>query len=523
MLAGLLSILTLVACQNVDDKLVEAADRHGCSKHDNNWLSWGRDLANTRSNPDSKVAACNVGSLSLSWLTTLNGDLLGGPALEDGFLYATDSAGGITKVRETDGNIIWQKNIEELTGFVGSYSRTTPIVLKDRIIVGIRQPAQMIALDKATGNLLWSTNLDMHPAAIITQSGTSSDGVVYVGVSSFEEVYALDPTYPCCSFVGSMNALSTSTGALLWKTKMMPDSISGLGKFAGCAIWGSAPAVDDKYVYIATGNLYSLTPEASACQTACDDDPSSCVGKPPCVPEDVHFDSVLALHRSNGKIRWATRLEATDAWTVACALGVPENCPLPTGPDYDFGQAPTLVNKHSLVIGQKSGVFWNLDRCSGKVNWSKTLGPGGNFGGYLFGSTLLKDVKVNGKTRKVFVGLNANSMGVPIEFQGQTWTGGLINAVDAETGETLWQTGIPSGQTVTGALSSSKDVIFAPMYHTGQMQAYSVYTGNCIYTYQTNATIMAGATIGKDTVYLGNGYLSIFSGTPGRNLYALKL
>ena len=104
------------------------------------------------------------------------------------------------------------------------------------------------------GALLWKTQADPHPAAIITQSATVFDGKVFVGVASLEEALAGSPFYPCCSFRGSMLALDVNTGAILWKSYMAPEG------YSGNAVWGSSPAVDTKrqQIYIATGNNYTV-------------------------------------------------------------------------------------------------------------------------------------------------------------------------------------------------------------------------------------------------------------------------
>ena len=77
------------------------------------------------------------------------------------------------------------------------------------------------------------TQVDTHPAAIITGSPVVFDGAVYIGLSSSEETLVLDPAYPCCSFRGSVVALDVKTGAMLWKTFDMPDN----GRTAGGIQW----------------------------------------------------------------------------------------------------------------------------------------------------------------------------------------------------------------------------------------------------------------------------------------------
>ena len=69
------------------------------------------------------------------------------------------------------------------------------------------------------------------------------------------------------------------------------------------------------------------------------------------------------------------------------------NCPDPAGPDYDFGQGPSLFKTthdgkkvELLGAGQKSGIYWALDPDTGEIVWSTQVGPGGLTGGLQWGS-----------------------------------------------------------------------------------------------------------------------------------------
>lgn len=76
------------------------------------------------------------------------------------------------------------------------------------------------------------------------------------GVSSLEELWAANPSYPCCTFRGSMLKVDLATGNILWRTYTVPDNGGQTGGFSGNSVWGSSPVVDvvRKQVYIATGN-----------------------------------------------------------------------------------------------------------------------------------------------------------------------------------------------------------------------------------------------------------------------------
>jgi polyvinyl alcohol dehydrogenase (cytochrome) len=105
--------------------------------------------------------------------------------------------------------------------------------------------------------------------------------------------------------------------------------------------------------------------------------------------EGPYIDSFVALDLKTGAIKWATRVVPFDTWNGNCFVNEPGlgSCPEPRGGDLDFGQDPMLytatVNGEShdlLAAGQKSGMFWGVDRDSGKVVWGTEVSPVGRNG-----------------------------------------------------------------------------------------------------------------------------------------------
>ena len=403
------------------------------------WTSAGGNRQNTRYQAsEHTLSTANVSSLTPKWVVETGGDVSATPAVDADSVYFPDWAGNLYAVDKFNGQVKWVVNIPGVTGVPGDKARATPAVTEDKVIIGTQGPfgggGLVLAFNKFDGTLVWSTVADSHPAAIITQSATVFDGMVYVGVSSLEEALAaLVPGYSCCSFRGSMLAIDLDTGAIVWKTYMAPDG------YSGSAVWGSSPAIDTRrgQVYIATGNNYSVPPQALECVAAAGGDPAA---QAACLPADDHFDSIMALDRMTGEIRWATRAIPFDAWNVDCLpfFGDGSNCPEPAGPDYDFAQAPALFSvktgnmgkPHDLVgVGQKSGQYWTLNPDTGAVVWVTQAGPGGIAGGLQWGSA------VDG--RRVYTA-NANSNFVPWTLPGgSTTTDGIWSGLDAVTGEIL--------------------------------------------------------------------------------------
>ena len=344
---------------------------------------------------------------------------------------------------------------------------------------------KLLAFNKNTGALVWSTQLDSHFAAIITQSATAYDGRVYVGVASQEEALAgFVPGYPCCSFRGSMLSVDAATGAIVWKTYFVPSVPAG---YSGNAIWGSSPAIDTKrnQVYVATGNNYSVPDSVLACVEAAAGNETAIKA---CIAADNLFDAVVALDLTSGAVRWATKALPFDAWTVSCLpppFGDGSNCPEPEGPDYDFGQAPALFTveangkpKQLVGAGQKSGQYWAMNPDTGVVAWVTQAGPGGTAGGLQWGSA------VDGK--RVYTA-NANYNAVPWTLPGGATTrAGVWSALDAATGQVLWQKADPSPGPVvfgsrgstSGPVTTANGVVFGcSLDPLGHMYALDAATG----------------------------------------------
>jgi polyvinyl alcohol dehydrogenase (cytochrome) len=370
-----------------------------------------------------------------------------------------------------------------------------------------------MAVNSATGDLLWITQVDDHPNAMVTQSAVVDGNTAYVGVASFEEVLVgLDPTLPCCTSRGSILAINTTTGQIRWKTYTVPAG------YSGGAVWGSTPVVDHKRgaLYITTGNNYSLPQPVQACVAAA----TSPAEVQACISPDDHFDSVLALQLNTGAVKWATAALPFDAWNVACLPGFdPTNCPAPAGPDYDFGQGPALFTavtasgkRDLLGAGQKSGQYWTFDPDTGAVVWVTTVGPGGVTGGLQWGSA------TDGK--RIYVA-DANSAATPWtliqngQAVGPTVTSGFWSALDAATGKILWQTPDPAGGTTQdpGAVSAANGVVYACSADpVGHMVAMNAATGSILWSFASGGSCNAGASISSGMVYWGSGYRQFYVG-----------
>jgi polyvinyl alcohol dehydrogenase (cytochrome) len=482
------------------------------------WRIAGQNLSNTWSQPaEHSISPSNVKRLKPKWVFTTGGDVSATPTVAGDAVYFPDWAGNLFAVKKSNGRLIWSHRISEYDGVDGAVSRVSPAVDDDLVIIGdilssnqVHNGANVMAVDRKTGSLRWITQVETHPAAIITGSPVVFDGVVYIGVSSNEETLATNPAYPCCSFRGSVVALDAKSGVMLWKTFDMPDNNGETNQYSGGAVW-QPPAIDPKRgtLFIGTGNNYTVPPEVVACQNL--DPTANCTA-----PEDF-FDAALALDLKTGEVKWSKKLQGADTWTVACltSTGPNPNCPVPSSPDFDLGgSGPNLVG-NIVGFGQKSGIYWALNPDDGNIVWSTPVGPGASLGGIEWGTA------ADGK--RIYVAI-ANSDHLPYTLvpSGRKITWGAWSALDVATGKILWQTADPTEGTIDrGSVSVANGVMYAGS-NSGQMYALDATTGNILWNFASGGTVIDGPSIADGVLYWGSGYRNI-QGTGNNKVYAFSL
>jgi polyvinyl alcohol dehydrogenase (cytochrome) len=485
------------------------------------WLVAGHDLANSRSQPlEHKINSQNAESLRTAWVFTGGASIAATPIVTQDAIYITDWSGKLYAIRPNDGSLLWSHDISDYDRFPGAISRVSPAVYNDTLILGdlestrTHNGANVIAVDRQTGMLRWITSVDQHPAAVITGASVVAGDMVFVGVSSLEETLAAGHAYPCCSFRGSLVALNAQTGKILWQTFTVPDNGGQPDGYSGGAIW-QPPAVDlvSGSLYVGTGNNYQVPEAVENCIATSPENQQTA-----CFAPDDHYDSALSIDINTGQIKWSTRLQGADVWTLACEANLnPVECPLPHGPDYDLGgSGPNLLPNLDLVgFGQKSGIYWALKPETGDIVWSSVVGPGDSpTGGILWGTAT--------DGQQIYAAIaNEHHASYPL-IDGTTTKGGAWSALDAATGKILWQTADPKNAVPRGALSVANGVLYAPSF-SGNMHALDAATGKILWTFASGGSVLDGPSIVNGRVYWGSGYQGITGGIHNNKLYAFTL
>lgn len=463
------------------------------------WSGWGNGAANTRM-ADGSIASDDLASLELRWAYGFAGagSVVGNPVVRGDVLYIGVDSGEVHALDATSGCTYWI-----YTSPSGGV-RTAPALanLDGRWLLWFgSRGAEVFAVDALTGQQLWRSKVEEHPAAILTGSPQfvqleGGPARLLVPVSSSEEGMAAVPTYACCSFRGSVVALDARTGTQIWKRYMIEAAAQSTGDNrlgpSGAAIW-SAPTLDlaANRLFVTTGDAYSA-------------------------PADKATDAVVAMDLDDGELRWLHQGTANDIWTVACMRpNAAEDC----GPDQDYGSPGMLIDMDGnqiLVAGQKSGVVRGFAPATGEVRWETALVENTTE----FGGKIIWGGASDG--RKVYFGLGV----------------GGIHAVNIRDGAKAWFTPLQPaagrernlGQ--DGPLTVSADLVLSSGWD-GVVRALSTADGEVLWTFDTArdfpATIngvparggsmgAAGPVVAGSRLFVPSGYVGVKNGMGGNVL-----
>lgn len=472
------------------------------------WNGWGAGISNSRFQPAeaAQLAADEVPKLKLKWAFGLAGakQVFGEPVVASGRVFFSDDTGAVYSLNAETGCVYWKYQADAGVRTAVSIHSARPAAMA---YFGDLK-ANAYAVDAEKGTLIWKVHVDVHPTARITGAPQVFGDRVYVPVASGEEGASSSPTYPCCSFRGSVVALDAATGKQVWKTYTIPEApkivsknSSGVSRWApaGGGVW-SSPTIDPKRhaVYVGTGDAYtSPAPETT--------------------------DAIMALDLDSGKILWSQQGTANDAWVVGCMSPKPlENCPKDFGPDQDFGSPPILHElpggRTLLVAGQKSGNVraYDPDR-KGAVVWRTALvNNTKEFGGKIVWGGAADD-------DTAYFGLG---------------TGG-IGAVGIRDGELKWFTHLAPAEGrekhpgQEGPLSAIPGVVFSGGWD-GVLRALSAADGKVIWQFDTARDFQtvngiearggsmgaAGPAVAGGMLFVPSGYVGVRNGMPGNVVLA---
>ena len=325
------------------------------------WPMYGHDLSNTRSQPlETGISPATVGSLAPKWVLPLeaagfSGDFNITPAVADGCVYVATSDAWVIALNADTGELVWSTQVPHgEIGYSGSMFVGSPVVAHGKVFLNGNEngdPAtglgpSVIALDQATGDIVWKRVLDTFPYAFQNASPVVFNGMVMTGLNGPESDQRAR---------GGFALLDADDGALIYRGYTISDDDYASG-YAGGSIW-STPAIDTEklYAYAGTGNPASKRVEHEN---------TNAIVKIDVDPNRATFGKILAAYKGNSDSYYKAigdqpvceefgdepGLQISGVWSAPCVQL-----------DLDFGASPNLFHAANgeLRVGelQKSGVY----------------------------------------------------------------------------------------------------------------------------------------------------------------------
>ena len=339
------------------------------------WVSYGRDYAETHHSPLTHIDTTNVSRLKLAWSTEVGSDgkVETTPLVWDGMLYGTSTWSVVYAIDARTGALKWKWDPGLVKGgpaMGGARFCCGPVnrgvaIYQGRVFVGLLD-GRLVALDAKTGAVVWS--VQTVPAGTdysITGAPRVVKGRVIIGNGGGE--YGVR---------GYLTAYDADTGKQAWRWYVVPgDPSKGVEdrsmemavrtwrgewwKFGGGGTPWDGIAYDPELdlVYVGTGN----------------GSPWSRDHRSQGFGDNLYLSSIVALRGSTGEYVWHYQTTPGDDW------------------DYNSAQPMILANltiggreRKVLMQAPKNGFFYVLDRATGafisaapyaKVTWATHIDP----------------------------------------------------------------------------------------------------------------------------------------------------
>jgi PQQ-dependent dehydrogenase (methanol/ethanol family) len=351
--------------RSIDDRLLRAAN--------DEWLSYGHTLSETRFSRLTQINRTNAHQLSRVWSYDIGpgGGPQGTPLLWGGTLYGITNWSIVFAVDALTGQERWRwdpaVNQRAVLPKICCGVISRGLAAYEHMVIAAIIDGRLVALDARSGKPVWEARVgDPQDNYTITMAPRIAKGKVIIGVSGAD-----------LQTRGYFDAYDARTGRRSWRFYTVPgDPANGFENAAmkraagswedgwwklggGGAVWdGMAYDPDLNLIYVATGN----GPKEGGIQH----------GSGPVMQKDhLYTASMLAVNADSGTLKWHFQMVPGEIW------------------DYDAVQQLTLAEltvsgraRRVIMQANKNGFFYVLDRGTGEfisaqpfssVTWAKGL------------------------------------------------------------------------------------------------------------------------------------------------------
>lgn len=512
-------------------------------------LSWGIGTEGQRYSPLKQINPGTISKLVPVWSFSFGGEKQRGqesqPIIHDGKMYVTASYSRIFALDAKTGAKLWKYEHRLPDGIMPCCDVINRgAAIYDNLVIFATLDAQLVALNKDTGEVAWKEKIDDYAAGYSASAAPLiAGGLLLTGVSGGE-----------FGVIGRVEARNPKTGQLVWVRpvveghmgkkydkdgKESDNGVSGtagktwpgdLWKTGGAATWlGGTYNAKTGLAYFGTGNP---APWNSHLRKG----------------DNLFSTSTVAIDIKTGQIVWHYQNTPNDGWDYD---GVNEFITYDDGAQVLGGKADR--NGFFYVNDAKTGKLVNAFPFVKKITWATgidlktgrpnfvpegrpgdpTAGADGKKGNVVFaapsflGGKNQMPMAYSPETKLFYVPANEWGMEIwnePITYKkGAAYLGagftiktlsdgpiGAMRAIDPKSGKIVWE--VPNNAPLWGGvLTTGGNLVFWGTPE-GFLQAADAKTGKVVWKFQTGSGVVAPPVTWSDK---GEQYVAVASGWGG--------
>lgn len=333
---------------------VDDAALAGAAASGEEWLTYGRDYAETRFSPLDEIHDENVERLGLAWhydTGSVRG-LEATPLVADGVLYATTSWSDVFALDARTGRELWRWDAradrERGARACCDVVNRGVALYEGRVYVGVID-GRLAALDAGSGEVLWDVQTtDPDAPYTITGAPRVVAGNVVIGNGGAE-----------LGVRGYVSAYDAETGEMQWRFYTVPGNPAE--PFESPALEAAAETWTGEWWKMGGGgtawDAFAYDPEAGLLYVGTGNGaPWNRDIRSPGGGDNLYLSSILALDADSGDLVWHYQTTPGDTW------------------DYTAVQQLTLAEleidgaqRRVVMQAPKNGFFYVLDRLTGEL------------------------------------------------------------------------------------------------------------------------------------------------------------
>ena len=485
------------------------------------WLMWRGRLDSWGFSPLDEIDRDNVASLRMVWTRPLHPGLQQGtPLVRDGILFMPNPRDIIQALDAASGDLLWeyrrerQDDLDEYL-IAGLTDTNRNVAIYDRLIIDTSTDDHIFALDTATGDVVWDTEIldyRVHPANQ-TSGPIVANGLAVSGRS--------------CTPRGGPNACVVTahdalTGEERWRRRLIP----GPGE-PGDETWGDVPFEDRKHVGAWMVPSYDPALDLVYVGTSVTSPaPKFMLGGAD--KAHLYHNSTLALDGATGEIVWYYQ-HLNDHWDLdhpfERLLVDTAVAPDPTAVSWINPRLQPGERRQVMTgIPGKTGVVYTLDRATGEFLWA-TPTVTQNVISDIDGGT--GDVIENAEV--VFGAEGQAVLACPHAVGGKDWETGAYSPVTNTMYYPLRNVCAQMLATTTGGLAlynlAFRGQLAPGTDQVGTVRAISAETGQTAWVHEQRAATMSLVATGGGLIFGGdvNGRFRALDQETGAVLWEINL